>query len=335
MNNTKNLKVALIGFGGIARTHNAAYKALIAEGCPISVVAVCEKNIEQFKASIAINIGGGDGELPDNVHIYTDVDDLIKNEDFDMADICLPTFLHKAFTIKLLEAGKHVLCEKPMALSSSDCEEMLAAAKENDCALMIGQCLRFDSFYFYLKEQIESEKFGKLRHLYLYRLSVYPRWGTSFANSEKTGGCILDTHIHDIDIARFLMGEPKDASALYFDNEPYTQIVNSRLIYDRATVVADCCWDESREKSFEAGFRASFEGANIIFNGEKMTVYPSGKEPYCPEIEKKDYFAEEIRAFATAILGGKTSVEQNSAESAYLSIKLIETLKNSAKENEK
>ena len=70
----KKIKVALIGFGGIARAHNAAYKMLTDIGYPVSLVAVCEKNIEQIKTNIAINIDGGDSSLPDNIHIYTDVD---------------------------------------------------------------------------------------------------------------------------------------------------------------------------------------------------------------------------------------------------------------------
>ena len=331
----KKIKVALIGFGGIARAHNAAYKMLTDIGYPVSLVAVCEKNIEQIKTNISINIDGGDSSLPDNIHIYTDVDELIKNEDFDLADICLPTFLHKDFSVKLLMAGKHVICEKPMALNSDDCNEMLMAANKNHRILMIAQCLRFDSYYLYLKKIIDTEPFGKLRHLYLYRQSIYPRWGSSFASSDKTGGCILDTHIHDVDMARFLLGEPEYVSAIYYDNEPYIQTVNSRLIFGDVTVIADCSWDESRSVDFESGYRACFEKATVVFDGEKLTVYPCGEAPYSPEIVKKDRISEEIRAICDSILAGESFVNANPTESAKNSISLIETLKESAKETGK
>ena len=96
---TPKIKVALIGFGGIARFHNAAYKALAKKGVPVELVAVCDRNIEQFTKKITINIGGGDSVLGEGVRTYTDVDELLANEDFDMADICLPSFLHKDFSV--------------------------------------------------------------------------------------------------------------------------------------------------------------------------------------------------------------------------------------------
>lgn len=327
----KSLKVALIGFGGIARAHNAAYKSLAEQGYPISVTAVCEKDLSQITASISINIGGGDSSLSPDVHLYSDVEELINNEDFDIADVCLPTFLHKDFSIRLLRAGKHVLCEKPMALNSSDCKEMLAAASESGRVLMIGQCLRYDSFYRALKAYVSGGELGALRHLYLYRHSVYPRWGSSFAKSDRTGGCILDTHIHDVDIARFLLGEPQSVSAVYYDCEPHTQTVNTRLFYPELCVVADCSWDESREKPFEAGFRATFEGGNVIFDGERLTVYPLGSDPIFPDVVQNDRIADEIRAIADAVLEGKGDAEENPAISAYSSVLLVERLAQSAR----
>ena len=204
----KKLRVALLGFGGIARSHYAAYLALEKEGFPISLVAICDRDAAQFSSSIAFNLGNEQTTLRADIHTYTDIDELLANEDFDAADICLPTFLHKDITVKLLAAGKHVLCEKPMSLSSGECEEMLAAAKAAERCLMIGQCLRFDDSYRYLKQCIESGIYGKLRMLSMHRYSTFPRWGNSkwFETLEKSGGCIIDTHIHDIDMARFLLG---------------------------------------------------------------------------------------------------------------------------------
>ena len=182
----KEIKVALIGFGGIARSHNAAYHELALYGLPITMVAVCDKYVEKFSTQTAINIGSDTTPLPKDVHLYTDIDALIAAEDFDMADVCLPSFLHSEVTIKLLNAGKHVLCEKPMALSSEESQAMLDAMEKNGKQLMIGQCLRFDAQYLYLKECIRSEIYVKLESIDMNRHSVYPKWCADKWHEDKT-----------------------------------------------------------------------------------------------------------------------------------------------------
>lgn len=326
----KKIRVALVGFGGIARIHNNAYRQLEREGYPIELVAVCEKNVESVRNAVKINLGTENEPLADNVRVYADADDLLKNEEFELADICLPTFLHKDMSLKFLEAGKHVICEKPMALSSSDCEEMVRAAREEGLRLMIGQCLRFDHCYLYLKKRFEEKSFGELKFMTMHRLSEYPRWSPAFADLERTGGCILDTHIHDIDVARMIFGEPKSVSALAYNKMPFCQVVNSRLDYDGFSVIADCCWDESREKPFEAGFRAVFEKATVVCDGEKIKIFVNGKEPYVEELIPTDRIRDEIFEICRLISDEGADDSHNSPESAYESVRLIEKLKESA-----
>ena len=326
----KKIRVALIGFGGIARIHNNAYRQLEREGYPVRLVAVCEKNVESVRRSVTINLGNDTEALADSVRVYADADELLKNEEFDLADICLPTFLHKDMSIKFLNEGKHVICEKPMALSSSDCAEMVSAARENRLRLMIGQCLRFDHCYLYLKKCFEEKPFGELKHMTMHRLSEYPRWSPAFADLERTGGCILDTHIHDIDVARMIFGEPKSVSALAYNKMPFCQVVNSRLDYEGFSVIADCCWDESREKPFEAGFRAIFEEATVVCDGEKIKIFMNGKEPYIEELVPTDRIKDEIVEICRLIFDEGADDSQNPPESACESVKLIERLKESA-----
>ena len=323
------IRVAIIGFGGIARFHYTAYRRLMDEGFPIEVVAVCDKNTAGLFDEVKINLGGDNVPLDKSTHIYTDMEELIAHEDFQLADVCLPTFLHAEASVKLLRAGKHVICEKPMALSGKECEEMVRAAKESGKQLMIGQCLRFDPHYLYLKKCIEEKTYGSLRYLTLERLCDYPLWASDFKNSQRTGGCILDTHIHDVDIARFLLGEPLEVSTIRYDNLPYCQVVNSRLFYEDLSVLIDVVWDDARPVPFAAGFHAKFDDACVISDGETVTVKPHGKERYTVEVEAADRIVEEIRAIALAIQSGKTS-EVNPPESAMMSVKLVEMMKISA-----
>lgn len=323
------IKVAIIGYGGIARLHYAAYKSLIDSGFPIEVVAICEKNKESVFKNVSINLGGNVVALDENIHIFGDADELIENESFDMADICLPTFLHKAMSVKLLQAGKHVLCEKPMALTSDECHEMVEASRSSGKHLMIGQCLRFSSVYIYLKQCIDDKRFGELKYLDLYRLCDYPKWASDFASLEKTGGCILDTHIHDIDVARYLLGEPDAVSCIEYKDVPRCQMADTRLFYDTVTVDAKVAWDETRLIPFVSGYQARFDNADVICEGSSVIIDYKGGDRVSAEVEDCDMIREEIKGFAEAIMRGENCPD-NSPESSMMSVKLIECIKDSA-----
>ena len=332
----KEVKVALIGYGGIARSHSAGYNALQAEGEPIRLVAACDINPDQFARKVAINTGADKGKLPENIHTYTNIEDLIASEDFDMADICLPSYLHSEYAVKLLKAGKHVLSEKPMALNTEQCDAMLQAAQEANRKLMIGQCLRFNACYLYLKDCVDSGKYGTLRHLFMERLSAQPRWGFEhwFENTEKSGGCILDMHIHDVDYARFILGEPKAVSCISLDGDVRWQIENTRMYYDNKLVVINGSWDEAATCKFHAGFRARFEKATVISDCKTVTVYPDEGEPFAGElIHSNHHITEEIRAFVHELLAGKIQSDVNPPESARASVHIIEKLRESAAHN--
>ena len=323
-------KVAIVGFGGIARLHYAAYQKLIAEGLPIRIVAVCERNTANIYDEVKINLGGDQIALDRSIPVYTDADDMLANCDFDVADVCLPLFLHKDFTIKFLRAGKHVLCEKPMASDSDQCREMIDVANECNKLLMIGQCLRFDPHYRYLKRCIDEATFGKILYLTMERISTYPAWAADFQSSDRTGGCILDTHIHDLDMARFLLGDPASVSTVRYDRIPHGQLVNTRLLYDEVTVVVDGAWDEARPEPFRHGYHAKFENASVVFDGEKTLVYPNTRNAYRADVVDADRIAEEIRVFITTLADGKTASLDNPSESALMSVKLVERARESA-----
>ncbi len=328
----KQVKIAMIGFGGIARAHYSGYQMMLESHPYLSLVAVCDIVPEQLTRQVKINTSTEPVTLPEEMHIYTDVDALVANEDFDMADICLPTYLHKEYTVKLLRAGKHVLCEKPMALSSHDCEEMIAVAKECGKKLMIGQCLRFDAPYLHLKEAIDSGKYGKLRALNMSRLSALPIWGFEqwFQDTDRSGGCILDMHIHDIDMARFLLGEPKAVSTVAYDGKTRWQWENTRLFYDDVTVCINGSWDETRGTSFVADYRAVFEKATIMRAPDGHAVlWQENEVPVDLPAITGDCYAEEIAFFAKAIVDDLPNTV-NTPESACATVKLIEALRESA-----
>ena len=328
----KEVRVALIGYGGIGHAHAVGYRVLIERGAPVRLVAVCDIDGAKFESEVNINLGTAKAYLPEGTRRYTDVSELIANEEFDMVDICLPTYLHKEYAIRFMRLGKHVLSEKPMALSSADCEEMLAASRETGAHLMIGQCLRFNESYGFLKECVEDGRFGKLRRMVMKRISRLPRWGFEnwFTVTERSGGCILDMHIHDVDMARYLLGEPKAVSCWAWDGEVRWQYEQSHLYYDGCDVLIEGSWDESDQTPFSAVLRARFDTAQVEIASNTVKVYPDEGEAYEPDVKVTNHMANEIAFLANLILDPTANNMKNPPESAAATVRLIEHLRESA-----
>ena len=325
------IKVAIIGFGGIARAHYSGYRLLETLGAPIAPVAVFDCNPLQFERELKINTEPRPVKLDPEIRRYTDLEAILENETFDIADICLPSYLHKEYSVRLLRAGKHVLCEKPMALSSEECEEMLLASRESGKRLMIAQCLRFDPSYRYLKEAIDNGTYGKLLRLEMNRLSAHPVWGYEnwFADTQKSGGCILDMHIHDVDIARFFFGEPEAVSTVAYDGISRWVFENTRLYFRDIVPVINGSWAETRGTPFVGSFYAVFEKAALYTSGGELFVHPEGGEASVIKPEGIDMYAAEIEYFANTVMHDLPN-DMNPPESAAESVRVIEALRKSA-----
>jgi predicted dehydrogenase len=333
----REIKFALLGFGGIAQSHKYGYDILMKEGFPIKLVAICDIDEKQFHAKQEINLGASVRSDLDGINLYTSVDEMLACEDFEVVDICLPSYMHKEYAIKLMRAGKHVQSEKPMALSYDDCKEMLAVADECGKKLMIGQCLHFEAGYEYLKKCIDEGTFGKLRSLSFERLGGLPGWGFEgwYRDLNRSGGCPFDLHIHDVDMANYLLGMPKSVSSVAQDAEMPIQYVNTRMFYDNGVIAyATASWNESSTSGFRMAYRARFDAASLIYNGGSVKVCPDdGSEPYEAEGtrsgERKDRMAEEIRATALAVgdpdFVNTVNDPRCAAGSIYLTEKIIES----------
>ena len=145
-------RVAIVGYGFMGKTHYGAWKK--APGA--RVVAVCDSNLAQLTAKTVGNVKGAadNSRLPKTIRVYDSFDRMLAAGGFDIVDITLPTPLHPVMTVAALKAGYHVICEKPMALDVKSCDRMLAAAKAAKRMLFIGQSVRFNPQYVFLKEAV-------------------------------------------------------------------------------------------------------------------------------------------------------------------------------------
>jgi predicted dehydrogenase len=127
----------------------------------------------------------------------------------DVVDLCVPTHLHRQMVLKAAEAGKHIFCEKPIALTIADGKAMIAACKAAGVRLFIGMVVRFFPEYIAAKSAIDAGKIGRPQVVRLTRASYRPKKAADnwFMDEAKSGGMILDLMIHDFDWARYAVGD--------------------------------------------------------------------------------------------------------------------------------
>lgn len=227
----------------------------------ICVFGVCDLN--QENASRAARVHGA--------KIYESAEELIRDPQIDVIDICLPTYLHYSYAKLAMEVGKDVFIEKPVVLSVEEGKKLLALQEKTQCRVMVGQCIRLWPSYVYLKDNIDSGKYGSLKSLVLKRVSPRPSWGFEnwYQDRAKSGGAVLDLQIHDLDFMRYLFGEPKDFYAAGTIDHAF-----GLFHYPNGfTVQIEGGWDFPPSFPVSMEYRANFEEATIEFQGGAVCVY--------------------------------------------------------------
>ena len=191
------MKIAFAGTGYINKIHARA-----AQNCGTELVAVVNHKPESM-AEFAADFG-----IPRQ---YATVEAMLADGDVDALVVSTPNYLHAPQTIAALEAGVHVMVEKPMSMNAAEAEQMCAAAEKSGATLMVAHCWRFDPDVLWLKEQ--SGKLGQIIRTKGY--GVHKHWGPSGWFTQRKfagGGAMADMGIHALDTVRFLLGDPQPVS---------------------------------------------------------------------------------------------------------------------------
>lgn len=188
------MRVGIVGAGTMGQAHAAAWKNLASMGAELA-------GIQSARGRSAGALAGQYG-----VRHYEDYAALL--EDVDVVDLCVPTDVHKELTLRAAQAGKHVICEKPIALTLEDGRAMIDACEKAGVRLFIGHVLRFVPEYASAQAVVASGQIGKPAVIRLTRASYQPRKAADnwFVDEVRSGGMILDLMIHDYDYARWLAG---------------------------------------------------------------------------------------------------------------------------------
>ncbi len=203
---SKRLKVGIIGCGGIANgKHLPSLKAINR----VDLVAFCDL-IEEKAIKAAKEYGTPDAK------VYTDYQELLKDESIDVVHVLTPNRMHAQISIDALHAGKHVMCEKPMAKTAEDARRMVAAAKESGKKLTIGYQHRHKPETQYLKQVIDSGELGDI--YYAKALAIRrrgtPNWGVFLNEYEQGGGPLIDIGTHALDLTLWMMDNYKPKAVL-------------------------------------------------------------------------------------------------------------------------
>ncbi|MBR5514916.1 MAG: Gfo/Idh/MocA family oxidoreductase [Clostridia bacterium] len=200
------LKVAIVGCGSIA---DGAHLSNYEKNDGIEIVALCDIDTTRF------DYLKGKYKCCANAYTTTDYKDIAKDENVDAVDICTPNYLHSIVAIEMLNAGKHVLTEKPDAMTAKEVEAMRDAADKNGRVLMAMRNNRFTPAAIHLKKMIDNGECGEIynaRCAWVRKRGV-PKPGSWFAKkAESGGGPLIDLGVHMIDLAMYLMGNPKPVS---------------------------------------------------------------------------------------------------------------------------
>jgi predicted dehydrogenase len=198
----RTLGVGIIGAGSIAR---GAHQPGFAAQPDVETIAAADP-LEGRAAEFA-----RDFDIP---HAYTDYRDLLARDDIDVVSVATPPFAHAEATIAALEAGKHVFCEKPMAMNAAEAQTMADAADKAGRVLAIDFQTRFSRDARRAHELVAGGRLGQphFARATMLRQAGVPTWGTFTSKSANGGGALIDIGVHALDRALYVLGHPEPLS---------------------------------------------------------------------------------------------------------------------------
>lgn len=298
------IRVALIGSGYIADCHISAFHSDAVKEIG-EIVAVVGHPGSGMKA--AAKVGNG-------CRFFETLEEAEKEVGFDAVDITTPTFLHEEYTVKAANMGKHVFCEKPLALSVESFDRMYDACKKNNVKFMAAQVLRYMSNFTKIADTIKSGVLGNIHMYSAKRLSQHPTWATWHRDPSKSGGGLYDINVHDIDLIYSMFGMPESVYAVGWKSPSgcWNHVATSLKWADKQAI-CESSLEMTGDYPFTAEIIATGDNGSIDFiskaganiKGDRTVssrFYPVGGEGEDFEAPDNDGFADEIRVFLEAVI---------------------------------
>ncbi len=281
----RTVKIGIIGCGGIA---NGKHMPSLAKVEGAEMVAFCDLVIERAEKARA-QYG------PPDAKVYTDYRELLADPEIEVVHVLTPNRSHADISIDALHAGKHVMCEKPMAKTAADAKRMVEAARETGKKLTIGYQHRQKASARYAKSYIADDQVGEIYYAncYAIRRRGTPNWGVFLNEYEQGGGPIIDIATHSLDLTLYLMNnyepamvlgrthkclEHPEAGNIWGDNgvstTPLEEAASALIVMKNgATILLETSWALNTDSPIEEGscrLCGSRAGLSIINNELKI-----------------------------------------------------------------
>jgi predicted dehydrogenase len=262
------LNVGIAGIGFMGMIHYLAYQK--AKGARVR--AICEQDPARLAGdwrTIKGNFGPA-GKIMDLTGIarYAKLEDLLADPKLDVIDVCLPPGWHARVAIDALQAGKHVFCEKPIALNPADADRMVNTARKAGKLLMIGHVLPFFPEYRFAHQTVATGKYGRLLGGHFKRVISDPTWLPDFYNPKTTGGPMIDLHIHDAHFIRLLCGMPKAVHTVGRMRGEVAELFHTQFLFDDPSllITASSGVIYQQGRPFTHAYEIYLERATLLFD---------------------------------------------------------------------
>jgi predicted dehydrogenase len=305
-----NVGIAGIGFMGMI--HYLGYEKV--RGAKVK--AVCDTIPERLAGdwrSIKGNFGP-QGKQMDLAGIakYGKLEEMLADPGLDMIDICLPPFAHADAAVAALKAGKNVLCEKPIALTTADAKRMVNTSKKTGKLLMIAHVLPFFAAYKFAYKTITSGKYGRFLGGNFSRVISDPLWLKDFYDPHGCGGPMIDLHIHDAHFIRLICGMPKSVHSVGRMRGEVAEFFNTQFLFDDPSLVVTATSGviNQQGRPFTNGYEIHLEKATLVFDswmGQPVTVLTDNGRVIKPKFPP----GNEIHDFAGELTEATRSVSKN------------------------
>jgi predicted dehydrogenase len=331
------MRVAVAGLGFMGSMHLEAFQH-VPDAEVVAVVSRDPIKLSGNLTGIQGNLGTAGRQMDfSQMRKYHSVERAIEDPDVDALDICLPSDEHFAVAQAALRAGKHVLVEKPMALTGDQADELVAEAQKAGRILMAGQVLRFIPAYRELASIVRDARLGKVRGALFRRRCAAPGWSKWLNDPKRSGGAVLDLLIHDIDFCLQLFGKPSLVSAVgYQDFSRGVDWLEARLTYEETgPIVITGGWHHPKSYPFSMEFTVISDAGTLEFNsaGTPLTLYDAAGSAETVSLSNEgDPFVEELRYFTECVKGESQTVFCPPAESA-MAVRIAEWLGQSRDQN--
>ena len=278
--------IGIVGMGFMGRTHAAAYESARRAGYPVAIQGIFSTG----------------GPPPSAWRSYDSLDRLLADPAIRAVSVCTYTDTHVPIALRAIEAGKHVLVEKPVALDAAAIQSLGAAASRRGLVALPGLCMRFWPGWPWLRDRIRSGSFGAVRSAHFTRTGAKPAWSSFYDDDRRSGNALFDLHLHDADFVRWTFGDPVELRSV---GSPRHLTTTYRFPGARPEPVAEGGWLADPAAPFTMRYAITFEDATVDFElgrADLVRLTRRGRTEAVP-VPTETAYELQARHFLDLILG--------------------------------